>query len=140
MYKQFKTLWNWYFKWLNFFLTLNKFEINIIINFVIILWVVIFWHHFQIRWHYHRIQWRYSSTILTLANQIRKENCKKFCYLTMLVILTILTISLLYYNIQILEYYWVDQAFSISASMIWNERHLTLIIVEIESKESKISS
>jgi hypothetical protein len=37
--------------------------------------VMIDWHHSLIRWHH-------SPDTLTPASQIRKESCKKFCYLT----------------------------------------------------------
>jgi hypothetical protein len=36
----------------------------------------------MIDWHHSLIKWHHSSNTLTFASQIRKESCKKLCYLT----------------------------------------------------------
>jgi hypothetical protein len=47
---------------------------NIVVCCIYIIKVMIDWHHSLIRWHH-------SSNTLTPASQIRKESCKKLCYL-----------------------------------------------------------
>jgi hypothetical protein len=42
----------------------------------------LFNYRVMIDWHHPLIRWHHSPDTLTPASQIRKESCKKFCYLT----------------------------------------------------------
>ncbi len=49
---------------------------------IFLIWMFKYKFEVMINWHHSLIHWHHSSNTLTLASQIRKESCKKFCYLT----------------------------------------------------------